>query len=197
MKTKLIGGYALGVVLALVAVLIAQTVYVTGSVAAPVSNAMMAQGVDQGLAEAKKEAEAEAARIAREKAKAEKAARIAREKAAREEAARRAAANSSLTGIQASAYTGPYFNSGHESTRMCIVGKESGGNYRVVSSNGLWHGAYQFTIGTSNNAAKMMGRSDLVGTPASQWNRAEQDQAFWTTWNHGAGRGNWPTAYGC
>ena len=126
-------------------------------------------------------------------------ARIAAEEAARkaEEEARRKAWEAQRYGIGPSAYTGSYYNSGHESTRQCIVRKESGGDYGIRSSNGLWHGAYQFTIGTGNNAARQMGRPDLVGIPANQWTRAEQDQAFWTIWNHGGGRHNWPTARGC
>ena len=75
--------------------------------------------------------------------------------------------------------------------------KESGGNYGIVSSNGLYHGAYQFSRPTGDATAQKMGRPDLVGTPVSSWSRHNQDQAFWTLWNNGAGRGNWPTAAGC
>jgi hypothetical protein len=101
-----------------------------------------------------------------------------------------------VSGIQDSAYTGAYYNPAFEATRKCIVKKESGGNYGVVGA-GRYHGAYQFAIGTGNSAATKMGRPDLVGVPASKWTRAEQDEAFWVTWNHGAGRGHWPTARGC
>ena len=135
-------------------------------------------------------AEAEAARIAAE----EEAARIAAEEEAARKAANRATNDS---GIENSAYTGSYYNNSFESTRKCIVRKESGGNYGIVSSNGAYHGAYQFSRSTGDTAAQKMGRGDLVGTPASRWSRAEQDHAFWITWNHGAGRGNWPTANGC
>ena len=119
--------------------------------------------------------------------------------AAEEEAAQAAqsSTSSSSSSSGSSAYGGSYYNAAYEGTRQCIVSKESGGNYSIVSSNGLWHGAYQFTQGTSDAAAQQMGRGDLVGTPASQWAPADQDQAFWTIWNNGAGRGNWPTAAGC
>ena len=148
--------------------------------------------------EARIAAEAEAARVAEE-------ARIAAEAAAAEaaaaeaaEAARRAANQpTNDSGIENSAYTGSYYNPSFESTRKCIVRKESGGNYGIVSSNGSYHGAYQFSRSTGDTAAQKMGRPDLVGTPASRWSRYEQDQAFWITWNHGGGRGNWPTASGC
>ena len=137
----------------------------------PMTNMIVAEGVHEHIA-------AEEARIAAE------------------EAERQAWANT-MTGIGPSAYTGQYFDPAYEATRQCIVNKESTGNYAVVSSNGMYHGAYQFMLGTSDNAARAMGRADLVGLPASQWNRAEQDEAFYTTWNHGAGRGHWPTAAGC
>ena len=100
-------------------------------------------------------------------------------------------------GIAASTYTGAYYNAGYENTRKCIVRKESGGNYGIVSSNGLYHGAYQFSRSTGDATARMMGRGDLVGTPVSSWSRYDQDTAFWTLWNNGAGRGHWPTAAGC
>jgi len=40
---------------------------------------------------------------------------------------------------------------------------ESGNNYSVISSNGLWYGAYQFTLGTWDSVANRIGRTDLVG----------------------------------
>jgi len=113
-----------------------------------------------------------------------------------EEAAKLAWEND-MSGIGPSAYTGEYYDPAYESTRQCIVGKESTGNYAVVSGNGLYHGAYQFHQNTANTAAVKMGRPDLVGVPPEQWNRYEQDMAFWVTWDHGAGRGHWPTAAGC
>ncbi len=167
----------------------------------------------------------EAARIAQEQARqeAEQAARAAAEAAAAEAAAAKAAAakaaaaeaaaakaapapaaapapsspRTSDSGIAASTYTGPLYNSAYEGTRMCIVKKESGGNYGIVSSNGSYHGAYQFSRPTGDATAKRMGRPDLVGVPVSSWSRYDQDTAFWTLWNNGAGRGNWPTAAGC
>ena len=118
-------------------------------------------------------------------------------KKAEAEARRQAAAEARRLEEARTSYFNRVYDRGYESTRQCIVNKESGGNYSVVSSNGMWHGAYQFTVETSTAAAQRMGRSDLVGVPASQWAPADQDAAFWTIWNHGAGRGNWPTAAGC
>ena len=196
---KIIAGGAAAIAIATSAALLTQ-------VTAPAATAALAQNhesvvtmaMDETLAvlqaqeEARLAAEAEAARIAAE----QEAARIAAE----QEAARKAAAANRPTndhGIAGSAYTGSYYSASSESTRKCIVRKESGGNYGIVSSNGMYHGAYQFSRSTGDVAAQRMGRGDLVGTPASRWTRAEQDQAFWTMWNHGAGRGHWPTASGC
>lgn len=57
----------------------------------------------------------------------------------------------------------------------CVRQRESGGNYSVVSSNGLWYGAYQMTRSTWNSAAQHAGRSDLVGVPPNQASAADQD----------------------
>lgn len=155
---------------------------------------------------------AEAERAARAAAEAEARAaeaRAAQARAAAEAAAEKQAAARSASaqapsaprttdyGIAASSYTGPLYSAAYESTRQCIVRKESGGNYGIVSSNGLYHGAYQFSRATGDATAQRMGRPDLVGTAVSSWSRYDQDMAFWTLWNNGAGRGNWPTANGC
>ena len=156
--------------------------------------------------EARRLAEEQARQAAEAKAREEAAAAKAREAAAaqaRREAARQPTANAAPaprptvdSGIAPSTYTGPMYNAAYEGTRTCIVRKESGGNYGIVSSNGAYHGAYQFSRSTADAVAARMGRGDLVGTPASRWSRAEQDMAFWTLWNNGAGRANWPTARG-
>jgi hypothetical protein len=103
----------------------------------------------------------------------------------------------SMTGIRSSAYVGKYYSSRYERTRKCIVRKESGGNYRIASRTGRYRGAYQFNAQLARHTAKKMGRTDLVSRPFNRWSRFEQDKAFWTVWNHGRGRGHWPTARGC
>lgn len=187
MNTKrkyLIGGTAAIALTA--AALLATTAVVGANAALPAQpDYVVAESVTATVTELEAQAAAEAA---------------AAEAAAAEAAAAEAAAAQSPTndyGIAGSAYTGAYYDPAYEATRQCIVAKESGGNYGIVSSNGMYHGAYQFSQGTSDAAAQKMGRPDLVGVPASQWTRAEQDEAFWVTWNHGAGSGNWPTAAGC
>jgi hypothetical protein len=111
---------------------------------------------------------------------------------ARQEAAERSSrATRSLVGVQPSAYIGPFFNARYERTRQCIVKRESGGYYRVVSSGGAYRGAYQFNQGLGDYAARAMKRFDLVGKPVNMWSRFEQDKAFWVVWNNGSGASHW------
>jgi len=110
---------------------------------------------------------------------------------------RNAKVSRSMTGIRSSAYIGRYYSPRHERTRKCIVRRESHGNYRIASRSGRYKGAYQFNAHLARSTAKKMGRPDLVNKPINRWSRFEQDKAFWTVWNHGRGRGHWPTARGC
>lgn len=57
----------------------------------------------------------------------------------------------------------------------CVRRRESGGNYAIVSSNGLYYGAYQFLKSTWNSVASAAGRGDLVGVPPNQVAPADQD----------------------
>jgi len=57
----------------------------------------------------------------------------------------------------------------------CVVQAESGGNYAVVSPDGLYMGAFQFSQPTWNTAAQAAGLGLLVGVPPNQASRAEQD----------------------
>ena len=57
----------------------------------------------------------------------------------------------------------------------CVVQAESGGNYGIVSPNGLYMGAFQFSQPTWNSAAQAAGLGLLVGVPPNQATRAEQD----------------------
>ncbi len=44
----------------------------------------------------------------------------------------------------------------------------------------------------------MMGRPDLLGVPVNRWSRFEQDEAFWTIFNRGAGAHHWAGGrWGC
>lgn len=66
---------------------------------------------------------------------------------------------------------------------------ESSGNYSIVSSNGLYHGAYQFNRQTWDGVAAQLGRSDLVGLAPSQAAPADQDALALALWQR---RGNQP-----
>ena len=58
---------------------------------------------------------------------------------------------------------------------QCVVQAESGGDYQVVSPNGLYMGAFQFSQATWNYAARAAGLSSLVGVPPNKATKAEQD----------------------
>ena len=103
----------------------------------------------------------------------------------------------SMRGVRPSAYVGKKYSRKHEATRRCIVRKESRGNYRIASRTGKYRGAYQFNAYLARATARKMGRPDLAKKPMNTWSRFHQDKAFWLVWNHGRGRGHWPTARGC
>jgi len=65
----------------------------------------------------------------------------------------------------------------------CVVQAESGGNYGVVSPNGLYMGAFQFSQSTWNTAAQAAGLGLLVGVPPNLATRAEQDTVAVTLFN--------------
>jgi hypothetical protein len=72
---------------------------------------------------------------------------------------------------------------------------ESGGNYTVVSANGLYHGAYQFSQATWNAVARLAGRSDLVGVLPSRATPSDQDSMAAALWR-ADGPGHWPGCAG-
>jgi len=59
----------------------------------------------------------------------------------------------------------------------CVVQAESGGNYGIVSPNGLYMGAFQFSQPTWNSAVQAAGLGQLVGVPPDRASHAEQDTA--------------------
>ena len=66
--------------------------------------------------------------------------------------------------------------------RECTFAHESGGNYRIVSPDGLYYGAWQFAIGTWNAVAGRMGRDDLVGVLPSDASPEHQDAVAHALW---------------
>lgn len=69
---------------------------------------------------------------------------------------------------------------------------ESGGDYTIVSANGLYHGAYQFFPDTWNGTARQAGRTDLVGVLPSQAAPADQDFLALVLWRD-QGWSPWPS----
>jgi hypothetical protein len=57
----------------------------------------------------------------------------------------------------------------------CVIQAESGGNYGIVSPNGLYMGAFQFSQPTWNVAAAAAGLGLLVGVPPNHTSKPEQD----------------------
>ncbi len=68
---------------------------------------------------------------------------------------------------------------------------ESGGNYQIASSNGLYFGAYQFSIGTWDYVASSAGRDDLVGVVPSDASPGDQDSMALALWRS-SGASPWP-----
>jgi len=67
---------------------------------------------------------------------------------------------------------------------------DSAGGYQARSSDGLYHGAYQFLQSTWNNVARAMGRLDLVGVDPANAAPADQDAVALYLYHH-AGAGPW------
>jgi peptidoglycan hydrolase CwlO-like protein len=63
---------------------------------------------------------------------------------------------------------------------VCTRNRESRGVYTVVSSSGLYYGAYQFLRTTWDVTAIHAGRSDLVGVRPNTASEYDQDDLAWT-----------------
>ena len=108
-------------------------------------------------------------------------------------------------GIRPSLYRGAKFSPLAEKHRICIAKRESHGNYKARSSQGIYQGAYQMNRGLARGATWMMQPSvkKLMGaegvkildklrkTPVMKWNRYWQDRAFFTIWRDGRGKSHW------
>jgi hypothetical protein len=62
----------------------------------------------------------------------------------------------------------------------CTRARESNGDYAVVSSSGLYYGAYQFLRDTWDVTALHAGRRDLVGVLPNRASVYDQDQLAWS-----------------
>ena len=68
---------------------------------------------------------------------------------------------------------------------------EAFGDYTIVSGNGVYHGAYQFSVRTWNAAAQAAGRPELVGVIPSEASAADQDALALNLWSR-RGWAPWP-----
>jgi septal ring factor EnvC (AmiA/AmiB activator) len=73
---------------------------------------------------------------------------------------------------------------------VCTRRIESGGNYAIVSADGVYYGAYQFLPSTWNATASHAGRLDLIGVLPSQASPYDQDEMAWALYQW-QGNGPW------
>lgn len=71
-----------------------------------------------------------------------------------------------------------------EKVRLCIIKRESGGNYRAQNKYSTASGAYQFINSTWEAVTGLPG-------PARNYSKATQDRAFYKLFNNGKGKSNW------
>lgn len=116
-------------------------------------------------------------------------------------------ASRDMHGYRHSLYTGKYFEAGREEYRLCVIQRESGGQYDL---SGSYQGAYQFgsfwhdsllskldpEMRSTYGSAWTRVKATLSGRSIHSWPRFFQDAAFWTVLNHGAGASNWYYAGG-
>ena len=108
-----------------------------------------------------------------------------------------------MQGFEPSLYTGKWFDPKWESTRKCIMHRESRHNYRAANRVSSARGAYQFLDRQWRDGlvwmllpeAREIGLAKEVkalrNKPIHKWNRYWQDAAFYTAWQHGDGKHHW------
>ena len=107
-----------------------------------------------------------------------------------------------MKGIDASLYRGKHYNPNRwEEFRLCVIHRESRGNYRAANKTSSARGAYQFLDNSWRDSLVWMLLPEhrkqglapqvkaLRAKPIHKWNRYWQDAAFWTVIN--AKPGNW------
>jgi hypothetical protein len=72
----------------------------------------------------------------------------------------------------------------------CVREHESGGNYRVDSPGGVYHGAYQFLQSTWDATVRHIGAVDLVGMDPHTASPTLQDDMAWALYQW-QGSGPW------
>lgn len=71
-----------------------------------------------------------------------------------------------------------------ERVRLCIIKRESGGNYRAQNRHSTASGAYQFIDATWQSVTGLPGH-------AKDYSKATQDRAFYKLFRNGKGKSNW------
>jgi hypothetical protein len=107
-----------------------------------------------------------------------------------------------LMGIEESLYQGKHYTPERwEEFRLCVIHRESRGNYRAANKTSSARGAYQFLDRSWRDSLVWMLLPEhrkqglakevkaLRAKPIHTWNRYWQDAAFWTVIN--AKPGNW------
>lgn len=72
----------------------------------------------------------------------------------------------------------------------CVRQRESGGNYRVDSPGGQYHGAYQFLQSTWDATVRHIGAFDVVGVDPHTASPTLQDDMAWALYQW-QGPGPW------
>lgn len=71
-----------------------------------------------------------------------------------------------------------------ENVRICIIKRESGGDYRAQNRHSTASGAYQFIDSTWHSVTGLPGH-------ARDYSKSVQDRAFYKLFNNGKGKSNW------
>ena len=110
-----------------------------------------------------------------------------------------------MMGYEKSLYRGHWYDSKWESTRECIMYRESRFNYKAANKTSSARGAYQFLDNFWRDSLVWMMLEESKKTddglleeikklrdkPIHQWNRYYQDRSFFTAWRNGAGKKHW------
>lgn len=103
-------------------------------------------------------------------------------------------------GYAESLYQGKWYSPQWEDERKCIMYHESRYNYKAANSTSSARGAYQFLDRSWREGLVWMMLDEggnkkeiksLRNIPINEWNRYYQDRAFFTAWQHGAGKKHW------
>lgn len=133
-----------------------QSVQVTGQLATAVAQQQAEQAAAAAAAVSAAEAKAAAASAAEAKAEAAQSTEV-------------------VVGNQTPAASSSTADPALNPFLQCVVQDESGGDYQVVSPNGQYMGAFQFSQPTWNEAASLAGLPALVGVPPNQASPADQN----------------------